>query len=139
MKRFVLSILLIGDALALLLFAYLGRRAHGLIDETWPAIGVLITAAEFTLPWVIVAWLLGAYPRGEVLSWSALLGRALNAWLIAAPLGVLARAGVLGQAVIPVSFLIAALGFGGVILLSWRMAFALIWRMMTSPRAQEQP
>ncbi len=130
-------ILLVGDALALLVFAYLGQRAHGVVDEARPMMGVLITAAEFALPWVIAGWLLGAYPRGEARPWSAFLGRSLNAWLVAAPLGVLIRAGVRGQTAIPASFLIAALGFGGAILLGWRVAFALAWQM-ARPKAQRR-
>lgn len=138
-KRLTLPILLAGDALALLLFAYLGQRAHGLVDEARPMVGALITAIEFALPWVAAGWLLGAYPRGETMSWSAFLGRSLNTWLVAAPLGVLMRAGVLERTAIPTSFFLAALGFGGAILLGWRVAFALAWRTMAQPKPRQQP
>ena len=126
-----------GDVLALLLFVSVGQRDHDLVNPRFPLVGALGMTALFALPWLAAAWRLGALtraePRAALLSF---LGRALNAWLVAAPLGVLLRSLVLRRAVIPVSFLLAALAFGGLFLLAWRAAF---WLAHGYAARQKQP
>jgi len=127
LHRFAPWILPAGDLAAVMLFVIIGQRDHGLVNEARPALGVLLTTAEFAGPWVLVGWRLGIYRRSEPFSVRGLLGRSLTAWLAAAPLGILMRALVLGRAVVPVSFIAAALVFGGLFLLGWRLVFALAW------------
>jgi hypothetical protein len=50
----------------------------------------------------------------------------LIAWRVAAPLGVLLRALVLGRDSIPVTFLIVVLGVGGAFVLGWRLAYLAV-------------
>ena len=135
MKRLVPLILLLGDLLALIVFVYVGQRDHELIDEATPILGVLWTAGEFALPWIAAGWLLGAFPRGETWTTRSLLARSLNAWLVAAPLGLLLRAYVLGRAILPTVFVTATLVFGGLLMLGWRLAFALAWRVAGRARS----
>ncbi|MCL4863554.1 MAG: DUF3054 family protein, partial [Caldilineaceae bacterium] len=106
---------------------YIGQRDHGLVDAANPLWGVLWTAAPFVVVWLPVAALLGVYPLRAGASQRVVLTRALNAWLVAAPLGILLRAYILGRAVIPTSFLVATLGFGGLFLLGWRVVALMIW------------
>jgi hypothetical protein len=54
------------------------------------------------------------------------MGRSLNTWLVAAPLGVLLRAALLGRSVIPTPFLAVTLAVGGLFILGWRLLFRLV-------------
>ena len=127
MSRFAPLILLAGDLIAVVAFVAVGQEDHGLVNEANPVLGVLLTAGEFGMPWLIAGLLLGAFPRGDKLTVRSLLARSLNTWLVAAPIGILIRSYVLGRAVITTAFLVAALGFGGVFVLGWRALFALVW------------
>lgn len=128
LKRFTPLLILLGDLIALLLFVYIGQRDHGLVDAENPLLGLLWASWAFTLVWVIAAALLRALPDVATLSARVLLVNGLNAWLVAAPLGVLLRAYFLGRAVIPTSFLAATLAFGGLFVLGWRLLFVLLWK-----------
>jgi hypothetical protein len=64
------------------------------------------------------------------------LARSLVTWLVAAPLGLLLRALVMERAVVPTAFMAAALGFGGLMLLGWRLAFALLHSRIWPDRAR---
>lgn len=133
MRRF--SVLLIaGDVLALFLFVFIGQSNHELLDPAQPVAGLLLTTGVLALPWMIAGRWLGAFPGAAPSSVRTLMARSLNAWLVAAPLGLLLRAYVLGRAVIPTAFILAALGFGGAILLGWRLAFALIAKAVMARR-----
>lgn len=131
LKRFTPLVLLLGDFLAVFAFVYIGQKDHELINEAHPLLGVFWTAAIFAVPWVIAGRFLGAFPNGEALTARSLLARSLNTWLVAAPLGILLRSYILSRAVVVTSFIAATLGFGGLFVLGWRLAFALIWWLMT--------
>jgi hypothetical protein len=115
--------LIAGDLLVLLAFSYIGQREHETVNAARPLLGVLWTAFPFALSWLVSGWLLGAY-QVEV-GKRPFLGRSLNAWLVAAPLAILLRAYLLGRAVIPTVFVTAGLGFGGGMMLGWRVLF--VW------------
>jgi hypothetical protein len=131
--RFVPFILLTGDVIALLLFVFAGQRDHELVDPNQPVVGVILAALPFLPAWIVAGAWLGAF-RFELDDHKsrpyAFLGRALNAWLVAAPFGIVLRALILGRAVIPTLFVIAAAGFGGLFLLAWRCLFVLVWRAL---------
>lgn len=124
--RYTPWILVAGDLVALLAFVYSGQQSHEIADSTSALRPLLVTGSEFVVPWFVAGALLGAFPRGEALTVRRLMARSLNAWLVAAPLGVLMRALLLGRAVIPTVFLIIAMGLGGAFVLGWRLVFALI-------------
>jgi hypothetical protein len=126
-----------GDLLALLAFVYIGQRDHGLVDAANPLLGVLWTAAPFALVWLPVGLWLGIFPRLGRVNPRLLLLRSLNAWLVAAPLGVILRAFWLGRAVIPTSFLVATLGFGGLFVLGWRLLF--VWVYLVVQKRERNP
>ncbi len=130
LRRYTPFILLAGDVLALLLFVAVGQRDHDLVDVANPLGRLLLVTASFAAPWAIAGWLLGAFPRGEAVSARTLLARSLNTWLVAAPLGVLVRAYLLGLVVVTRMFLVAGLAFGGLFLFTWRAAFLLVWNWL---------
>lgn len=117
-------ILLVGDLIAVLLFVYIGQRDHELVDVANPMWGVLKTSAFFIVPWVCAVIALKAWPRSE--GTRQFLAASLNAWLVAAPLGVLVRGYALGRAVEPLVFFLATYIFGGLFVLGWRVVFTFI-------------
>ena len=126
LARWTPWILLLGDVAAVMAFVITGQRDHNLVNEASPVLGVLATTLEFALPWAVAGRVLGAFPRGEDLQLRPLLGRTLNAWLVAAPLGLMIRSFILRRAIAAI-FMAATLGFGGLFLFAWRILFALAW------------
>lgn len=112
-------LLLLGDWLALGLFVFLGQVDHDLVGLP----RLLATGAMLALPWTVVALLLNAYWLSATTTLRAFLGRSLLAWFVAAPLALLLRALILGQATIVVTFMIVTMGLGGLFLLGWRAAY----------------
>lgn len=115
-------VLLAGDWMALALFVFLGQVDHDVVDVgRW-----LMQTAVFAAPWTVVALILRAHqlPRGSTLR--AFLARSLLAWLVAAPLGLILRAVVQGQATIVVAFMLVTMGVGGLFLLSWRLLYYIV-------------
>jgi hypothetical protein len=141
MSRFAPLILLAGDLIAVVAFVAVGQEDHGLVNEANPVLGVLLTAGEFGVPWLIAGLLLGAFRTGDRKGrpYASLLTRSLNTWLVAAPIGILIRSYALGRAVIPTVFLVATLGFGGVFVLGWRALFALVWWWVGRREAAVKP
>lgn len=116
--------LLLGDWLALGLFVFLGQLDHDMLGTYgWPRLAT--STLEVALPWTIIAAVTGAYRLPPGVSRRHFLGRSLNAWLVAAPLALLVRAWLHGQATIIVIFFVVMLGLGGAFLLGWRVAFIL--------------
>lgn len=124
--------LLLGDWLILLLFVFIGQRDHAM---SGPGVltSLVTTTLAVALPWTAAAYLLGALRFAPDMTWPVWFGRALNAWLVAAPLGLLLRALLRGQGAIPVPFMLVMLGLGGLFMLSWRaLAFWLMNRRVTT-------
>jgi len=123
-RRF-LPHLFIGDTVALLAFATLGRAEH----NTGLALsGIVTTALPFIVAWYGVGLWLGAFREASVSSGA---GRALRAvmlpWLLAWPLGLQLRALWLDRP-IPTSFAIVVLITAFIMLAGWRTMYALFRR-----------
>lgn len=80
--------LALGDALALLLFAHIGRASHG---QQSLGLGVLQTAFPFLLAWFTVAPFTGAFTRGATANVPTALQYVIPPWLIGVPLGIAVR------------------------------------------------
>lgn len=124
-------LLVLGDLLALFLFVLVGQMDHELLPEANPIWYTLTRALPFVGVWLACGWLVDAFQlpapgSRRALLW-ALAGRALHAWLLAAPLSLLLRALLLERATIPTLFFAATLGFGALFLLAWRLPFALAY------------
>jgi Protein of unknown function (DUF3054) len=128
--RFFPWILLAGDLLVLAAFVVAGQREHEMANPNNPFLGVLLTTGEFAAAWLVAASWFGALLQDDPPSLRSFMSRSLSAWLMAAPLGVLVRALVLGRADIPTAFLIVVLGLCGALLLGWRLLFAIGWTRM---------
>jgi hypothetical protein len=118
--------LLLGDLLVLLLFVFIGQRDHAMpIVAALPSL--LTTTLALAVPWAVAAWALGVLrrPSGH---WRPWIGRVLAAWLIAAPLGLVLRALLRGQASIILVFMIVLLSLGGATMVAWRAGMWWWWR-----------
>ncbi len=128
MKRYSNIILAAGDLLALLAFVLIGQADHQTLDASNPLLGALPNVVPLAGMWLLLAWLLRAYPRGgDHPRLAPFLGRAALAWVIAAPIGLLIRMVWLGRGAIPIPFLLVTLAVGGLFLLGWRLVFWLIF------------
>jgi len=125
LKQFTPLILLTGDALAVILFIYLGQLQHQTVNLT----NLLIQTLVFALPWLIAGWLLGAFPKGDALDPRSMLLRSVNTWFVAAPLGLLLRAYALDRPAIPAIFIVTTYSLGAIFVLGWRVIFALAWKL----------
>jgi hypothetical protein len=122
-------ILLAGDLFAVLLFVFIGQRDHNTLDTARPLPGLLRAAFPFLLVWVVVVWPTRAVSwKGTEMGLPILLARAINAWLIAAPLALMLRAFILGGRTIPPTFMLVTLALGGAFVLAWRILFWLLWQ-----------
>ncbi len=112
--------LLIGDGVAILLFAFMGRAEH----QTGINIsGVLSTALPFLIAWYPVAFWLRAF-RPDTLDRPLVAARRTAvAWLLAWPLGLQLRALFLDRS-IPFSFAVVVLVTNLILLIGWRSLYA---------------
>jgi hypothetical protein len=122
------ALLILGDAIALLAFATIGRANHG---EAVSLTGVITTALPFLAAWFVVASLTGALGRpgsADSTRPGRLLPRAALAWIVAIPLALVIR-GITQHEQIQPAFAIVALLFNAVTLLGWRGLISwLAWR-----------
>ncbi|MCS6940730.1 MAG: DUF3054 domain-containing protein [Roseiflexaceae bacterium] len=118
-------LLVIGDALALLIFAAIGRASHGEEAGLTALAQVAETAAPFIIGWFAVAPLIGAYRADVAGAPPRMLARTALTWLIAWPVGLGLRA-LIRQTTIPVSFALVTFIAVLTIMSLWRGVFALI-------------
>jgi hypothetical protein len=126
----MVAILLIGDLLALALFIFIGEVQHGLLEAYNPLWRTLQQTAVLAIPWAVLAWRLGAYSPETVVDWRSaglFFLRSAVVWLYAVPLGLVMRAWVYGAATVLLVFVNAALGFGALFVLGWRILFVWGW------------
>ncbi|HEX3269630.1 MAG TPA: DUF3054 domain-containing protein [Ktedonobacterales bacterium] len=122
-----IAALVVGDLIAFVVFATLGRDTHheatglGAIGET------LWTALPFMLGWFLVAPWLGAFRRAGTERPLDMLQRTEIAWLASWPVALLLRWALTPDHHLPpLAFAIVALLANAVILGGWRTAFAAL-------------
>lgn len=118
--------LAIGDFFFLALFIFIGEIQHELLNAYNPALRVVVQTLVLAIPWLPLAWLLDVYSIEKVVDRGSLwrfLWRTLVVWLYAAPLGLVLRAWVYGAPTVLILFANAALFFGGLFIMGWRLIF----------------
>lgn len=123
------TVLIIGDIIVLALFLLIGEIQHAMFVAYNPIIRTLMQAAMVAPPVILLSWLLGVYAHPPMNSWrdiALFLLRSAVAWVLAVPLGLVIRAWGLQSPTIVIPFVNAAFGFGGLMLLIWRGAYAVI-------------
>ncbi len=129
MTRKINLLVALGDAILLLAFAYGGEVTHELFFPESLVLSVLHAALPFALVWFPVAFFLGALGDPRESRPLAFLARALAAWLIAAPLGIVVRGWLINRAVIPMAFLVVTYLFGFTFFLGWRLVLIALMRL----------
>jgi len=135
-------ILVIGDFLTFLLFAWIGRRSHALSATDMGAL--ITTAAPFIVSWFVIAPWFGLYNPEVSRNWRKWLPRLLIAWIIGVPLALMLRALWLGRSIpggLNPTFALVAFGFSTLFLLIWRLVYSW-WANRgaeTPPAAGEAP
>lgn len=119
------AILVIGDILAFVLFAWLGRRTHTEAVGLDALAQMLETAAPFIAGWFLVSPIAGAFRAG--ITPAQMVGRTAIAWLLAWPVALLLRALAL-QRGIPLSFALVTGATNLILLVGWRTVYAWLQR-----------
>lgn len=121
------AVLIFGDTLAYLVFGVIGRATHNLATSDFS--GVLTTTVPFLVGWFVVAPWFGLFSSQVSRSPSKTVTRTLLAWV---PLGfplslvlwALVRRRAIPDGIVP-EFAVAALGATVVLIVGWRLAYAL--------------
>jgi hypothetical protein len=130
------TVLAVGDALAFLVFATLGRGQHH-EPTALAALGqVVLTAMPFALGWFAVALWLGAFRRARTDTVARMLRTTLVAWVVAWPATLLLRWGFTGR-VPPVAFAAVILLANTVLLVAWRSSF-VYWEQRRIQRRSQR-
>jgi hypothetical protein len=127
LPRWEIIALALGDMIALLLFAAIGRDSHALTAEN-PFLSTMNTAMPFVLSWIISGMITGHY-RGAALFplWRVAVRTSLTG-LIGGPLGVIFRSIYLARPVIW-TFVLVATAASTAIMLIWRIAWSRVRRV----------
>ncbi|WNC12331.1 DUF3054 domain-containing protein [Brevibacillus brevis] len=114
-------VLLVGDLVAFLLFAYYGKLAHHLPVTV---LGILDTLAPFLAGWVVACFLFRSYRQNAYESFGRLLLSTFLTWTVAAPIGLVLRTWWTG---IPMTWLFTWVAYLITLafLLGWRILFAI--------------
>lgn len=112
--------LVVGDLVALTLFAYIGRASHGMAAFD---LGVLVTALPFFVGWFSLSPLLGAYTKTATATAGDAAKSLVPAWGVSIPFAIFLRALSKGGEVPPLPFAITTMVFTFVALLGWREVY----------------
>ena len=128
-----ISTLVVGDALAFLVFAAIGRSSHGEAAGLAAIPQIVLTAVPFAAAWFIVAPFAGAYRQELTAQPRKMAIRTVLAWILSWPVAMALRGIFVDHAVPPISFALITLIFNTFILLIWRWPFALNNSIKKSP------
>jgi hypothetical protein len=120
-------VLFIGDAVCLVGFVLVGMGRHETFDVAHPVLRFAINSLPLIVAWAVAGLSLRVFRFPVPVRLRTVLSRTLAAWLVAAPLGLLARALLLHAATLVVIFVLVALGLGGALLLAWRALFGALF------------
>ncbi len=123
-----LAALALGDLIALIIFAAVGRASHDLVATQGVLRATLNTAAPFMLAWLLVGMVLGMYHGTALYPLKRVLWRTALAGVIAGPLGVAIRALWLRRPIIWV-FMLVATATSTLALLVWRVGWSRLRRL----------
>ncbi|MED4582262.1 DUF3054 domain-containing protein [Brevibacillus choshinensis] len=114
-------VLLVGDLIAFLLFAYYGKLAHHMPVSL---LGILDTLAPFLVGWIVAILVFRSYGYKAYGSFGSLLLFTLLTWTLAAPIGLVVRVWWTG---IPMTWTFTWVAYVITLafLLGWRILFAI--------------
>ncbi len=116
-------ILIIGDIIIFMFFAFTGRETHAPGDANL-IVNALPTLLTFLIVWFVIAAASGVYRSGVIANLRSAVLRTLIAWIIAAPIAIVVRAILLSRTAIPWQFVAVTIGLVGTLLLVWHGGMA---------------
>jgi hypothetical protein len=132
------GILAVGDTLAFLIFAAIGRASHGEAAGLAAILQIAGTAAPFAAGWFAVAPFSGVFRNAIACQPRRALARTALAWSIACPIGLGLRA-LIRQTGIPITFAIITYLTNLVLLLGWHGALAWLRTRRPPGRSDQLP
>ena len=118
-------ILMGGDVVIFMFFAFTGRETHAPGDANL-IVNALPTLLTFLIVWFAIAALSRVYRSGVITNPRSAVRRTLIAWLMAAPIAIVSRAILLSRTAIPWQFAVVTIGLVGALLLLWHGGVAWI-------------
>ena len=115
--------LIIGDIVIFMFFAFTGRETHAPGDANL-IVNALPTLLTFLIVWFVIAAVGRVYRSGVITSPRSAVRHTLIAWIIAAPIAIVARASLLSRTAIPWQFVAVTMGLVGTLLLAWHGGMA---------------
>jgi hypothetical protein len=114
-------VLLVGDLVAFLLFAYFGKLTHHLPVSL---LGLLDTLAPFLVGWIIAIAVFRSYGHSAYESFGRLCLSTVLTWTLAAPIGLVVRTWWTG---IPMTWMFTWVAYVITLafLFGWRVLFAI--------------
>jgi hypothetical protein len=120
-------ILVVGDIVIFMFFAFTGRETHAPGDANL-IVNALPTLLTFLIVWFAIAAPGRVYRSGVIANPRSALLRTLIAWLIAAPIAIVVRGILLNRTAIPWQFVAVTMGLVGTLLLLWHGGLAWFLR-----------
>ena len=111
-------ILIVGDVVIFVFFAFTGRETHAPGDANL-IVNALPTLLTFLIVWFAIAALGRVYRSGVIANLRSAVLHTLIAWIIAAPIAIITRAVLLSRTAIPWQFVAVTVGLVGILLLLW--------------------
>ena len=111
-------LLVLGDVVIFMFFAFTGRETHAPGDANL-IVNALPTLLTFLIVWFVIGAVGRVYRSDVMTSPRAALLRTLLAWIIAAPIAIVIRAILLQRTAIPWQFVAVTMGLVGSLLLIW--------------------
>ena len=118
-------ILMGGDVVIFMFFAFMGRETHAPGDANL-IVNALPTLLTFLIVWFAIAALSRVYRSGVITNPRSAVRRTLIAWLMAAPIAIVSRAIMLSRTAIPWQFAAVTIGLVGTLLVLWHGGVAWI-------------
>lgn len=116
-------ILILGDVVIFLFFAFTGRETHAPGDANL-IVNALPTLFTFLIVWFTIATLGRVYRSAVMTNPQSAARRTLIAWIVAAPIAIVIRAILLSRTAIPWQFVAVTMGLMGSLLLVWHASVA---------------
>ena len=116
-------LLILGDVVIFMFFAFTGRETHAPGDANL-IVNALPTLLPFLIVWFAIAAVGRVYRSDVIANPRSVLLRTLIAWIIAAPIAIVIRAILLSRTAIPWQFVAVTMGLVGALLLLWHGGYA---------------
>jgi hypothetical protein len=123
MNRKPQLILISGDIVIFMFFAFTGRETHAPGDANL-IVNALPTLLTFLIVWFVIAAVGRVYRSGVITHSRSAVRHTLIAWIIAAPIAIVMRALLLSRTAIPWQFVAVTIGLVGTLLLVWHGGLA---------------